>query len=210
MWFLWLFFVPVFVVLAIVAAGIFGLVIGTVHFWPVFLIVFGLWLLFRGGGHGRHRDWQADWSAAPPRPASPPPPPPPAPRPTRPTGSARGQLPIDLQVKVEQIRRKVDVLLSYANRFPPFSHELYLVRQTADDYLPRTINAYLSMPSAATDQPLAGQTRTAREELKAQLDLLDAKLDEIAEDLQRQDADRLLSNRRFLEDRFGSQPAHSG
>jgi hypothetical protein len=205
MWILWLFFAPVFIVLAIVATAVFGgLVIGTIHFWPVFLIMFGLWLLFRGGGHGRQRDWRADWCAAAPRSASPAPSPPPAPapRPTRPTGSARGQLPIDLQVKVEQIKRKVDVLLSYANRFPPFSHELYLVRQTADDYLPRTINAFLSMPSAATDQPLAGQTRTARDELKAQLDLLDAELDEIAE--------RLLSNRRFLEDRFGSQPAHSG
>ena len=59
------------------------------------------------------------------------------------------------------------------------------------------------MPTDATDKPLTGQTRTAREELKAQLDLLDAKLDEIAVDLQRQDAERLLSNRRFLEDRFG-------
>jgi hypothetical protein len=201
MWILWLFLLPIVLVFAVLA-GVLGLVFGTVHFWPVFLVVFGLWLLFRGGGR-RHREW--DWWDRPvPRAAPGPAEPvttvaPPRPRPS----DKRRELPIDLQVKVEQIRRKVDVLLGYADRFPPFSHELYLVRQTADDYLPRTINAYLAMPTDATDKPLAGQTRTAREELKAQLDLLDAKLDEMAVDLQRQDAERLLSNRRFLEDRFG-------
>jgi hypothetical protein len=204
MWILWLFFLPIVLVFALLA-GVLGLVFGTVHFWPVFLVVFGLWLLFRDSGR-RRRDW--DWwdrpapraprSAEPIRTTEPPR--------QRPSAKRR-ELPIDLQVKVEQIRRKVDVLLGYADRFPPFSHELYLVRQTADDYLPRTINAYLSMPSEGTDKPLAGQTRTAREELKAQLDLLDAKLDEIAGDLQRQDAERLLSNRRFLEDRFGDASA---
>ena len=204
MWILWLFFLPIVLVIALLA-GVLGLVFGTVHFWPVFLVAFGLWLLFRDSGH-RRRDW--DWWDRPaPR----------APRPAEPVrtdepprqrpSAKRRELPIDLQVKVEQIRRKVDVLLGYADRFPPFSHELYLVRQTADDYLPRTINAYLAMPTEATDKPLAGQTRTAREELQAQLDLLDAKLDEIAVDLQRQDTQRLLSNRRFLEDRFGGANA---
>jgi hypothetical protein len=202
MWILWLFFLPIVLVFALLA-GVLGLVFGTVHFWPVFLVVFGLWLLFRGNGH-RRRDWDWDRPARPrrPEPVSTVEPPRPGPSATRPR-----ELPIDLQVKVEQIRRKVDVLLGYADRFPPFSHELYLVRQTADDYLPRTINAYLSMPTEATNKPLAGQARTAREELQAQLDLLDAKLDEIAVDLQRQDAERLLSNRRFLEDRFGGASA---
>ena len=44
---------------------------------------------------------------------------------------------------------------------------------------------------------------TAHQELKAQLELLDSKLDDIAQDLERQDTDRLLANRRFLEQRFG-------
>jgi hypothetical protein len=44
---------------------------------------------------------------------------------------------------------------------------------------------------------------TPLQELKEQLALLDSKLDEIAEDLQRHNQDRLLANRRFLEERFG-------
>ena len=113
------------------------------------------------------------------------------------------ELPIDMQVKVEQIRRKVEVLLSYADRFPPFSKDLYLVRQTASEYLPRTINAFLALPPQNTDRPVGTDGQTPRQELKAQLDLLDTKLDEIAQDLQRQDVDRLLANRQFLEERFG-------
>jgi hypothetical protein len=114
----------------------------------------------------------------------------------------QSELPIDVQVKVEQIRRKVDVLLSYADRFPPFSQDLYLVRQTAGEYLPRTINAYLAMPKDTAEKPMNTDGKTPHQELKAQLDLLDSKLDDIAQDLQRQDTDRLLANRRFLQERF--------
>jgi hypothetical protein len=119
----------------------------------------------------------------------------------------KAELPIDVQVKVEQIRRKVEVLLGFADRFPPFSKDLFLVRQTASEYLPRTINAYLALPAQAADRPLAATGQTPHQELKAQLDLLDAKLDEIAQDLQSQDVDRLLANRRFLEERFGKATA---
>src|SRR4051794_2042914 len=63
------------------------------------------------------------------------------------------ELPVDVQVKVEQIKRKVDVLLGFADRFPPFSKDLFLVQQTASDYLPRTVNAYLALPPDAVERP---------------------------------------------------------
>src|SRR5438270_8235197 len=204
---MWLLFVPI-LVLAVVAfmlvatlfAGVFW-VVGAG--WPWLLIGLGAWLFWHEDGrHYRRRSWrhraqtvaqsqsqtrtQADE---------------PAPQPPRPL--RQPELPIDVQVKVEQIRRKVDVLLGYADRFPPFSQDLYLVRETASDYLPRTINAFMALPRDTADKPLSADGKTAHQELKAQLDLLDSKLDDIAQDLQRQDADRLLANRRFLESRFG-------
>lgn len=126
----------------------------------------------------------------------------PWPRP-QPVLPPKAELPIGVQVKVEQIRRKVDVLLGFASRFPPFSKDLYIVRQTATEYLPRTIDAYLALPVGQGNRPVTVDGKTALQELKEQLDLLDRKLDDITEDLQRQDFDRLLANRRFLEDRFG-------
>jgi hypothetical protein len=213
MWLLLL--IPILIVLVLVLsvgaliAGVFA-VLGAA--WPVLLIGLGIWLFWHEDGrHARRQRWDS------------------APRPVKlrpaddrheaaqqpnersaasadPRPLRQVELPIDVQVKVEQIRRKVDVLLSYADRFPPFSQDLYLVRQTATDYLPRTISAYLALAKqTAGEKPLSVHGKTAYQELKAQLDLLDSKLDDIAQDLQRQDTDRLLANRRFLEDRFGSR-----
>jgi len=206
---MWLLLIPLVIVLVVMLtigslfAGLFWL-LGSA--WPLLLIAVGAWLFWHGDGrHNRRRRA----NAAPARVVQQPQPIP-IRRKTRPPG--KPELPIDVQVKVEQIRRKVDVLLGYADRFPPFSQDLYLVRQTASDYLPRTIDAFLAMPTDTADRPLQQGGRTARDELKAQLDLLDSKLDEIAQDLQRQDADRLLANRRFLESRFGNrteEPASS-
>jgi ABC-type nickel/cobalt efflux system permease component RcnA len=209
---MWLLFVPmmVFAVLILGAtlfAGMFWLIGAS---WPWLLIGLGMWLFWRGDGrHHRARHQRLAWDTAarhghrterrePPaerqRPAE---------KRSAATPPGESELPIDIQVKVEQIRRKVDVLLSYADRFPPFSQDLYLVRQTASDYLPRTISTYLSVPKPTAEKPLSASGQTAHEELKAQLNLLDSKLDDIAQDLERQDTDRLLANRRFLEQRFG-------
>jgi ABC-type nickel/cobalt efflux system permease component RcnA len=199
---MWLLFVPILICLGIALLvgalfqGVFWVVGGA---WPWLLIGLGAWMFWhQDGRHYRRRhDVRRTRSIAQPRPQNL------AHTPSR----ARSQpdLPIDVQVKVEQIRRKVEVLLGYADRFPPFSQDLHLVRQTASDYLPRTINAFLAMKPEDVDKQLNGTAKTARQELRDQLDLLDRKLDDIAQDLQRQDADRLLANRRFLEARFGAR-----
>jgi hypothetical protein len=222
---MWLLFIPVvivvvllFSVIATLFAGVAWVIGGT---WPWLLIGLGMWLFWRDDGRHRrarrrhlgwetgsarhgHKSGRRERSAEGQQPAE---------KRSDPTSLPQSELPIDIQVKVEQIRRKVDVLLSYADRFPPFSQDLYLVRQTASDYLPRTIDTYLSLPKPTAEKPLSASGKTAHEELKAQLDLLDSKLDDIAQDLERQDTDRLLANRRFLEQRFGmreTQPFADG
>ena len=175
---------------------------------PLLLILAGLWLVARAlGESGSQRQARRDARAHRPGPCRPaaasapnrpvqqrPPARPPA-------GPPRRELPLDVQVKAEQIRHKAGTLLGYADRFPPFSRDLYIVRQTAADYLPRTIAAYLAVPG--TDDPLVRATgRTALEELRAQLALLDSSLDAITQNLQQRDLDGLAANRRFLEERF--------
>jgi hypothetical protein len=197
---------PVFILLAIVliplllVLGVAAIVIGVLREMPWLLILVGIWLLVRahhGGEHARHagarrRPGRATAPAQPLRQQRPRP---------RPEARPRRELPIDVQVKVDQIRRKADVLLGYADRFPPLSQDLHIVRQTTADYLPRTVDAYLALPG--DDDPVVTATgRTALQELRDQLQLLDAKLDDIAQDLQRRDLDRLYANRRFLEERF--------
>src|SRR5712692_3294610 len=192
---MWLLFIPfvivvvlLFSLIATFFAGVAWVIGGT---WPWLLIGLGMWLFWRDDGrHRRARRQRLAWDtgdrhghkadrreqSAQQQPAE---------KRSTPTAPPPPELPIDIQVKVEQIRRKVDVLLSYADRFPPFSQDLYLVRQTASDYLPRTIGAYLALPKqTGAEKPVSVDGKTAYQELKAQLDLLEAKLDDIAQDLQ--------------------------
>lgn len=174
--------------------------------WLLFgVIIWAVFAAHRGGRrHGLPRYAPPRHTAQPPaasprrmfRPTSP--------EPRSRTVAQRGSpLPIDVQVKVDQIKRKVDVLLAYAPHFAPFSSDLHIVRQTTADYLPRTIQAYLALPASSRDDVSSGSGKTALQELKEQLDLLDAKLNSIAEDLERRNLDELAANRRFLEERFG-------
>jgi hypothetical protein len=123
------------------------------------------------------------------------------PDPPRPVES-KPTLPLDVQVKIDQVRHKAELLEREKDRFPFASEDLYVVRATRADYLPRTVDAFLALPHLAREKVMANG-KTPLQELKDQLALLDSKLDEIAEDLQRRNVDRLLANRRFLEERFG-------
>ncbi|HXM55188.1 MAG TPA: hypothetical protein VOB72_07340 [Candidatus Dormibacteraeota bacterium] len=114
-----------------------------------------------------------------------------------------GRLPADVQTKVAEIRTEILELLPHAAEFPPGSPDLYVVRRMATDYLPTTIQAYLALPPAYATGRVVQADKTPLQVLKEQLELLDAKMDEITEAVRRRDSDRLLANGIFLEERFG-------
>lgn len=176
--------------------------------WVVFGVMLwaGMWMLLGGRRRERRR---MRWAAAPqpipvvpPFPLNPTPVPAPAPlaRPPRPDS----QLPDDIQKQVDRIRRKAAVLGQHADRFPLGSKDLYVVQHTPTDYLPATLNAFLEVPAWSINTP-AADGRTPVKMLHDQLDLLETKLDEIAESVRSQRVDSLLANERFLEERFGRQ-----
>ena len=133
-------------------------------------------------------------------PAAPPPRPPAAQKPKPVTPPA--QLPPDVAQKADRISRKAAALAQHADRFPLGSHDLYVVQQTPTAYLPETIKAFQDVPSWSINTP-AADGRTPLKMLHDQLDILEAKLDEIAENVKKQRVDRLLMNERFLEQNFG-------
>lgn len=173
-------------------------------------ILFGLamwgacYLLFGSHGRGaRRRVRYAQWMAMQ-QPPAPVPPPPPAP--VLPTPSTT-RLPDDVARQVDRIKRKAAVLGQHQERFPIGSKDLYVVQHTATDYLPATLNAFLEVPAWSVTTPTA-DGRTPLKMLHDQLDLLETKLDEIAESLKQQRVDRLLANGRFLEEHFGQSDEH--
>ena len=117
-----------------------------------------------------------------------------------------GRLPADAQRKVGEIRQEILALLPYAGEFPPGSRDLYVIERMAVDYLPGTIRAYLALPPDYAERRMVGDGRTPLQVMTEQLDLLDAKMDEITEAVRQRDSDRLLANGLFLEERFGRTP----
>jgi hypothetical protein len=177
--------------------------------WVVYMLLFwvGLWLLFgsrrrmrrRARGARRARQWAETIDQAPTAP--PPPMPAPLPPPPQPVVNLN-RLPPEAEKQADRIRRKAAVLGQHPDRFPIGSKDLYTVQQTAADYLPATVNAYLEVPTWSVSTPTP-DGRTPVEILNSQLELLEAKLDEIAESVRKQRVDNLLANERFLEQNFG-------
>jgi hypothetical protein len=107
---------------------------------------------------------------------------------------------------VARIRRRASDLLGQRARFPVGSRSLHLVERTLAEYLPATLSTYQSLaPAAAAGTPLP-DGRTGQRVLQDELDILEARLDEVANELWLADVGRLLANERFLRDHVGSGP----
>jgi len=86
------------------------------------------------------------------------------------------------------------------------SYDAYSVVATATDYLPEAIGAYLRLPRDWADTRPVDGGKTSLLLLVDQLDLLGATMEKIYDAANRTDADALIANGRFLEQKFGHQP----
>jgi hypothetical protein len=114
-----------------------------------------------------------------------------------------GRVPADVFAKLLNIQQIILGILPRSGALPPGSPELFVVERTATDYLPTSLESYLNLPRAyATLHPVQ-DGKTSKQVLMDQLTLLESKMGEVADDVHRNDTDRLLANGRFLEERFG-------
>src|SRR2546421_1657717 len=117
-----------------------------------------------------------------------------------------GKLPPELMAKVLKIRQIILGILPRLGNLPPGSPQLFVIERTATDYLPTSLQAYLNLPRAYATRHAVQDGKTPKEVLLDQLSLLEAKMNEVADDVHRNDSDRLLAHGRFLEERFGRGP----
>lgn len=114
-----------------------------------------------------------------------------------------GRVPPDILARVQSIQQIILGILPRSGALPPGSPELFVVERTATEYLPTALESYLNLPRAyATLHPVQ-DGKTPKQVLMDQLMLLESKMNEVADDVHRNDTDRLLANGRFLEERFG-------
>jgi hypothetical protein len=115
----------------------------------------------------------------------------------------RGKVPEDVYQKVVSIQQTLLSILPKIDRLGPGSQDAFVVQKTITDYLPSTLQAYGNLPPAYVSTHRFADGKTAGQVLLDQLTLLDAKLDAVADAVNKNDADALMANGRFLEDKFG-------
>ena len=118
--------------------------------------------------------------------------------------AVRGKVADDLYAKVVSIQASILATLAIEGA-PGDSADpnVYLIRQTALAYLPDAFSTYLRMPRAMAERRAIAGGRTPHDVLLDQLDLMDRRLADVADDMARHDSDKLLANGRFLAEKFG-------
>ena len=121
----------------------------------------------------------------------------------------RGKVADDLLAKVVNIQGSILATLQAEGSIDDGADpNVYLIRQTALAYLPDAFSTYLGMPRLMAERRTIAGGRTPHDVLLDQLDLMDRRLADVADDMARHDSDKLLANGRFLAEKFGVSALH--
>ena len=122
----------------------------------------------------------------------------------------RGRVAADILERVGRIRDSILATLEVEPDRAAGDPNVHLIRQTALDYLPSALAAYLALPRAYAEGRGVAGGKTPHHVLLEQLDLLDLKMREAADAILAHDSERLLANGRFLADRFATSSLQLG
>lgn len=109
-----------------------------------------------------------------------------------------------VSARVELLCAAIEQVLPRASELGPGSQEMHVLVRTATDYLPSALQPYLALPRLYAEHKPLTDGRTAAQVLCAQLDVMNARMQDIVDAVLRADGDRLIANERFLEDKFGT------
>lgn len=120
------------------------------------------------------------------------------------TYSLRFRVSDDVLAAVEDASRSIQLTMPVegATGLSAIDPTVMLIRQTALHYLPQALEAYLALPRIYAERIPVQDGKTAKDVLIEQLRLIDQKMRETSQAMFQNDADRLLANARFLQDRF--------
>lgn len=115
---------------------------------------------------------------------------------------AKGKLPKEAATRLAHILQRVRELAPglFSGEVPPAQSMALAATITRD--LPQTINHYLKLPPLFASMTVVHDGKTSKQLFIEQLDLLDGQLVKIAESIYRHDADAVVANGKFLQDKF--------
>ena len=108
-----------------------------------------------------------------------------------------------VSVRVENICKLIEETLPRATQLGQNSDEMQILVKTATDYLPGTLQPYLSLPRTYAEKQVIIEGQTAAQILCSQLDVMTTEMKSVRDAVLKADSDRLLANGRFLEEKFG-------
>lgn len=117
-------------------------------------------------------------------------------------GQALPHLPDEVKPGLGAIRASVAEVLPRLRDTGLHNEDLFTVRQTVLRYLPETLANYVALPPAFRASHALKDGRTARQLLAEQLGLLEAQMREIVANVAKHDAQALIANGHFLEEKF--------
>ena len=120
------------------------------------------------------------------------------------TFSLRFRVADDVLAAVEDASRAIQLTMPVqgATGLSAIDPTVMLIRQTALHYLPQALQTYLALPRIYAERVPVQDGKTAKDVLIEQLHLIEQKMRETSQAMYQNDADRLLANARFLQERF--------
>lgn len=104
--------------------------------------------------------------------------------------------------RVKSIKESIFVILPYISDVNSSDPNVFIIRRTALEYLPRTLENYLKLPPAYAKFHPIRDGKTAEQILEEQLAILDREMKEIVIDHSKNDVQAMLAHGRFLEEKF--------
>ncbi|MFZ4718722.1 MAG: hypothetical protein ACOYMR_04820 [Ilumatobacteraceae bacterium] len=116
--------------------------------------------------------------------------------------SIRGRVHPSVEERVHRIADTIRETLPRADALGPGSAQAHSLVQTATDYLPEALAAYLKLPRTYAERQPVSNGRTSLQLLCDQLDLLGARMHDVFTAVCQSDADALVAHGRFLNEKF--------
>lgn len=115
---------------------------------------------------------------------------------------AMPHLPDEVKPPLRSIRTSVAEVLPRLRETGLHNEDLFTVRQTVLRYLPETLANYVALPPAFRVSHALKDGKTARQLLAEQLAVLESQMREIVANAAAHDAQALIANGHFLEEKF--------
>jgi hypothetical protein len=112
------------------------------------------------------------------------------------------KLPKEVLEKVISIKNSIVEVLPQIADLSSGDYNIFLIQQTALDYLPAALESYLNLPTAYANFHPVKDGKTAKQLLLEQLDLLDGEMKEVVQEVYRKDTEQLVAHGRFLQEKF--------